>query len=149
MNPQNKIIPLSSWLTLADNAYNSSKYLSLNPQFGIAVFIYLLHWSIELYLKAFLLNCDVQVIDHKLASLYNKCVKYDGSFNSFVYRGREQKYWIKWLDIAGAKDGGVRYLHKDRTSYVFPGDINEAFQNLISYIKSKVNMNKDITRYCF
>jgi hypothetical protein len=149
MNSQNKIIPLSSWVRLADNAYDSSKYLSLNPQFGFAVFIYLLHWSIELYLKAFLLNRDIQLTGHELADLYKECVNNNASFDSFVYRGREQKYWINLLDIAGAKDGGVRYLHKNKTSYVFPSNIYEAFQDLTSYIKCNVNMNKDISKYCF
>ena len=46
-------------------------------------------------------------------------------------------FWIKYLDIFGAEDGGVRYLNKNITSYVYLSNIHEAFVPFNNLYKRK------------
>ena len=103
-----QIIVLGRWLELADDTYETSRremFKRISEKNLLHVPAYLLHWSVELYLKAFLLHHDAFVRGHNLNTLFIRCLAIDQRLNDISFRNDEvpfdQKYWIEKINIYG------------------------------------------------
>lgn len=145
---------LSTWIRKADEVYRASRDLTLVPIYSGAVPMFLLHWSIELYLKGFLLESNAFVTGHSLKRLYNRCKSIDPNLEKIEVldlRGDGKCYpsfWINYIDVFGEEKGGVRYLNKSKTMYAYPTNIHNNFDDLIAYIKNVIDGDTDITDFC-
>ncbi len=147
-------VRLDSWLALADTAFNDSRSLMFQKISGnkfseLRVPAFLLHWSIELYLKAFLLNLDMQKPGHDLISLFDVCEKNCPQINTQNFRTEgfdfDQRHWVKSINQFGHDRGGFRYLTRVNINSSFYLMIHEQFDEMISFIKGAVDLRKDIT----
>lgn len=141
MSPEESFI-LGTWIELANDVYAESKelmYKKLSGHKMLHVPAYLLHWSIELYLKAFLLQHDNSKKGHDLNHLFKLCVDIDQKINDQCLRTKDaphdQLYWINLINPYGKEEGGLRYLNKKRTTWSFTVIIYDFIDDLIEYIK--------------
>lgn len=146
---------LKNWLELASDYYATSKDLIFHkitykqpPNSGA----HLLHLSIELYLKAFLMHHDIAFPfnqkGHDLCFLFSKCLKIDPnseniSTNPLNYK---QSYWINSINEYG-KHGGIRYMSSKRPEWSIYILIHEQFDDLVEHINVKCDKNKIITKF--
>lgn len=148
-----QIIVLGRWLELADDTYETSRremFKRISEKNLLHVPAYLLHWSVELYLKAFLLHHDAFVRGHNLNNLFIRCLAIDQRLNDISFRNDEvpfdQKYWIEKINIYG-ENGGMRYLDSTRPVWEFQVTIYDFLDDLVRYIRENVDKNKDISGF--
>lgn len=152
-----KYFSLGKWVELADDAYLESRelmYKKITAHGPLHVPAFLLHWSVELYLKSFLMQNEKSfdrsgAKGHDLAMLFNECLKLEPSMENLskfnVDEKEGQSYWINLINEYGSYQGGVRYLNRTRRSWSFFVLIHDRLDDLVGFIKSKIDMKKDIT----
>lgn len=149
---------LGKWLELADDAYIESKelmYKKISTKKPLYVPAYLLHWSIELYLKAFLMQYEKPfergTKGHDLLTLFSQCLEIDSTMEYLSQFTKDeiekQSYWLDLINEYGKEQGGVRYLNKNRKTWSFFVLIHDRLDNLVAYIKKMTNPQKDITQF--
>jgi hypothetical protein len=150
---QKEYFALGTWLELANDVYAESKelmYKMLSTKRMLHIPAYLLHWSIELYLKAFLMNQSKFPKIHDLNRLFKLCLVIDPNLANLCLRTPEvpydQSYWIDKINPYG-EEGGLRYLNKNRLNWSFQVTIYDFLDDMVDYIKRNVDTNKDITQF--
>jgi len=145
---------LGKWLELANDVYAESKvlmYKMLTEKRTLHIPAYLLHWSIELYLKAFLMQHGKFEKGHDLNRLFKLCVSIDPHINELSLRTPEvphdQSVWIDKINPYGKDEGGLRYLNKKRTAWEFQVTIYDFLDDMVEYIKAQTDHSKDITQF--
>lgn len=145
---------MRDWLTKADKFYQDSKR-AIYPPFTKASAGYLLHLSIELYLKAYLIDRNEITTDtalrragHDLERLFKRCMKLEPLFE-YVYQGdhKDQLDWIEYLNGFGYPDGGVRYGFTASTD--LPEDVHTYFENLVVLVEQAINKTRVITELIY
>lgn len=104
---QNNVFLLGKWLDLADDTYSTSKklmYEMFTAKKSMNISMWLLHWSIELYLKAFLMSHNTKFgRTHDLICLFDQCVTIDSRLDNLCLQIPEvpnkQRYWINWKSV--------------------------------------------------
>ena len=153
MSGVNKV-SLGSWLKLADTAFDDSRQLmfdkiSKSKINDLRVSAFLLHWSIELYLKAFLFDKNQGAWGHDLIKIFKNCLKIDPEINNQNLRTKElkhhQDYWIAEINRFGNEYGGFRYINESNVEFSFYVMIHEQFEEMITYIKKVTNDSKNIS----
>jgi len=96
-----------------------SAILLWNSLISFSAPAFLTHWSIELYLKAFLLDKNKKIKEitkgrngHDLIKLYNQAKEIDIN----IYK-ENIKREINLINKFGYPYGGIRYLDKSKSSY--------------------------------
>jgi hypothetical protein len=147
-------IPLGIWIDEADDIYAESKilmYKKLASRRPFTVPAFMIHWSIELYLKGFLMNHGKLLKGHDLNRLFKLCIQIDPNINNSSLRTQElpydQSYWIDQINPYGKNEGGIRYLNSKITSYFFSDHVYDFLDDLVKYIKRNIDPNKDITHF--
>lgn len=146
-----QVITLGRWLELADDTYQTSRqemFKRVSEKKLLHVPAYMLHWSVELYLKAFLLHHDAFVRGHDLSGLFDRCLVIDQQLNEISFRNEEvpfdQKYWIEKINTYG-ENGGMRYLDSTRPVWEFQVTIYDFLDDLVAHIRNNVDRNKNIS----
>lgn len=139
---------------MANETYVESKALTykyLSEKRNLHIPAYLLHWSIELYLKAFLLHHEKFEKGHDLNRLFRVCTTLDPKINELSLRTPDvpydQSYWIDKINPYGKDEGGLRYLNKKRPTWKFQVTIYDFLDDMVEYIKINTDHNKDITQF--
>jgi len=109
------------------------------------------HHSLELYLKAILMNYDkyskTDTKIHNLTELLNMVdglnPKIDEKLKKVV-DNRSIKQWISFINPFGYPNGGIRYMQKGKSMYATPLGISYFFNELIDVINSECNQEKEI-----
>lgn len=149
---------LGKWLELADDAFQTSKKLmyerlSKKP-FKLHLPAYILHLSIELYLKAFLMNNNVffnhGTKGHDLNFLFDKCLSIKPDLDTICLQSTnskyKQSYWINHINEFG-KNGGLRYLSRKRVRWNFCVLTYDYLDDLVNYINRNTDKNKVINTF--
>jgi len=154
MSQKEEYFALGKWLELANDVYTESKdlmYKMLTAKRSLNIPAYLLHWSIELYLKAFLMQHGKFEKGHDLNRLFRLCVNIDPRINDLCLRTDEvpydQSFWIDRINPYGKDEGGLRYLNKKRPTWSFQVTIYDFLDDMVEYIKAEVEPTKDITQF--
>lgn len=154
---KNKYFSLDKWIEIADEAYADSRelmYKKLSTKKPLNIPAYLLHWSMELYLKAYLMQNEVNfersgAKGHDLIGLFKKCLVISPkmeNLSKFQQNEKEgQSYWLDLVNEYGKERGGIKYLNKNRENWSFYVLIHDRLDNLVKYIKDSVDKSKDIT----
>jgi hypothetical protein len=153
---------LKSWLVSAEEFFLTAQFLE-NLHVKIKLKIpssksswYLLHHSIELLLKAILINYNKfdtknsQI--HSLEKLLDKVKGLNKKIDKTLeekHAGKSVNNWITFIDSFGFPKGGLRYLQKKSHIYAAPIGISEYFNKLIEVVKSESNLDKDIESIVF
>jgi len=148
---------IKDWIDSADGYYKTARFLE-NPVIEVQYKIdsiksswYLLHHSLELYLKAILMNYDkyskTDTKIHNLTELLNMVdglnPKIDEKLKKVV-DNRSIKQWISFINPFGYPNGGIRYMQKGKSMYATPLGISYFFNELIDVINSECNQEKEI-----
>jgi len=149
---------LKNWIDSAEEYYKTAQFLG-NPLVEVKLKVptlksswYLLHHSLELFLKAVLINHNKFNIKnskiHNLRELLDKVSGLSPKIDKILAEkrsGRSIKNWILFINPFGSPNGGLRYLQKDSHIYAAPLDISQYFNKLVEIIKSESNLDKEIT----
>jgi len=152
-------VTLDCWIKKANGFYQTAKFLD-NPIIEISYNIdsitsswYLLHHSIELFLKAILINYNgFNSATSKIHDLNKLAEKVDGLDQKIdfllkeVKDNRSIKQWISFINPFGFPNGGIRYNQPDKGLYAAPLGISCYFSDLIETIKENCDLKKEIDK---
>lgn len=149
---------LGSWISKANAFYETAKFLE-NPIIVVnynnidvtTPSWYLLHHSMELFLKSILINYnkfDLKTAKiHDLNKLSDKIIglnqKIDKELNA-VKSDKKIKQWLFFINPFGYPNGGLRYSQSNKGLYAAPLGISYFFSDLIVIIKEICDLKKEI-----
>lgn len=139
---------LKNWIRIAEGYYETAKLLE-DPRLAVgntkadtfASSWYLLHHSMELYLKAHLIhrkkysktNSRIHDLDELAKKSAGLVTAVDNALNEVV-KEKPVKNWLHFINVFGFPNGGVRYLQSQKKMYAAPLGVSYYFSNLVNTI---------------